>query len=217
MIIVNTSSLSENVVVNNTPSNKNVVEIRTAKQGTTSLGKLRNMAVHLVPLGCIWTTWDDDDWRSDDYISTLYDAMHEARALKARYLVFTNRLEWNTCTDFVYRVTMRTGTFVFFVYKDETLPKYDDTDTREDESIMRFLKASPRTTVFNNVHNAKLYLRLVHGNNSSEFVDTSKTRIDRDPQGGYSESDADAEEVAYVGNVKKKYYGNVKLKQSCTK
>ena len=46
----------------------------TSKDGIT-LGDLRNISLSYVPNNEIWTTWDDDDWRSSNYLSILCKMM----------------------------------------------------------------------------------------------------------------------------------------------
>lgn len=211
LIIVNTSDQALQTTDANhlMKVDRSILEIQTVRHKHTTLGSLRNMALSLVPFMSIWTTWDDDDWRSDDYLSSLYYALTRDRA--KRYLVYMNRLEWNTNTDLVYRVSMENGTFVYFVYKDDVMPDFDNSDTREDESIMRYIRyntdADKRTTILDN--DPTLYVRLVHGRNTSEFVDPDKRQIDTQSHGGYVESEATREDLKYVDGVKK-YYKSVK-------
>lgn len=183
----------------------NIIEIMLQKQ--MRLGTMRNLALHLVPPGAIWTTWDDDDWRSDDYLLTLFKAMNKDPS--KRYLMYTNRLDHNINTNFSYNVEIPSGTYIFFCYKDP-LMKYDDLDTKEDAITKKYiLQKSHQTVIYKN--DPSIYIRFIHNNNTSLYVNPQKTKINYYKNKEiYFEKDATAEQVQYIDTVKKKYYNNVK-------
>ena len=166
LIIVNEGS--QNII---DKKNNRVLELKV--QGL-SLGKMRNIALDLVPPNAIWTTWDDDDWRSDDYLRTLYDEL--MRHPTKKYLMFCNRVDHNMNTNFSYRVQLMSGTYIFFAFKDPLI-QYDDVSTKEDAVVKQYLiRNGNRTHVFFN-NDPLLYIRFIHKSNTSTYINTRKRSI----------------------------------------
>jgi hypothetical protein len=152
--------------------NYRIIEIFVPK--STPLGVMRNIALDIVPPNAIWTTWDDDDWRSHDYIQILSDALHFNDNKK--YLMYCNRLEHNLITNFTWRCHIRSGTYIFFCYKDPELT-YDEVENKEDIIIKNLMYSrSERLTILSNNTHA-IYIRFVHGTNTSQFVNNAKNEI----------------------------------------
>ena len=70
-------------------------------------GNLRNIGLAMVPPDAIWTTWDDDDYRAPIYLSVMQKEMakHDAHVL-----TFTERIEFNANTGYVWQMTEFTNT-----------------------------------------------------------------------------------------------------------
>ena len=186
-----------------THATKNKIEVHIKN---TSLGAMRNIALEFVPPDAIWTTWDDDDWRSDQYLETLYNAL--AKNTNKKYLMFTRRIDHNLNNDFTYQVHLPSGTFIFFCYKDPLL-KYDDLPTKEDAVVKQYLlkKKIDQLMIYEN--DPKLYIRFVHKNNTSVYLDKGKSKINKySIKSPYFEYDAYKDHINYVNIIKKKYYNN---------
>lgn len=183
----------------------NIFEINVEK---TKLGTMRNIALELVPPDAIWTTWDDDDWRSKNYLSILFHQLNKDTSKKC--LMYKNRLDHNLNTNFTYQVHIASGTYIFFCYKDPYL-RYDDLDTKEDaKTKQQILEKGSETIIYDN--DPSLYIRFVHNNNTSVYVSALKTQIRSHELNThiYLESDANIRNISYVNFIKKKYYDNVK-------
>lgn len=170
------------------------------------LGTMRNLAMELVPPNAIWTTWDDDDWRSTDYLSTLYTALSKQKNKK--YLMFTRRIDHSFNNDFTYQVHLPSGTFIFFCYKDPLL-RYDDVANKEDAVVKRYLLQKQLNKLVLYENDPKLYIRFIHQNNTSVYLDKNKSKITQySNKSPYFEYPAYDEHIHYVNTIKKKYYNN---------
>ena len=138
-----------------------------------TLGSLRNMVLNTIPHSQIWTTWDDDDWRDHRYIDI---AINQLRRTHSDFMMLTQRIDYNTTTDFAYGVTLKSGLYAStFAYVNDRI-RYDNLNSMEDQCIKRlgFLYSKKPTTM---VNDPLLYIRLVHGNNTSQYVKKQKTCI----------------------------------------
>ena len=178
--------------------NSNKIEIFVKK---TTLGKLRNIALELVPPNAIWTTWDDDDWRCQDYLSILFHALNKNKS--KRYLMYTKRIDHNLNNNFTYEVHIPSGTYIFFCYKDPML-KYDNLDTKEDAITKQYILGRlEKTLIYEN--DATLYIRFVHNNNTSVYVDKfKKCTANYKKKSSYFEYNATNLQKQYVNKIKKK-------------
>ena len=149
----------------------NMIEVHIKN---TPLGTMRNLALEFVPPNAIWTTWDDDDWRADVYLSTLYNALQKHK--NKRYLMFTRRIDHSFNNDFTYQVHLPSGTFIFFCYKDPNL-RYDDIPNKEDAVVKRYLLNDQFHKLFIYDNDPKLYIRFIHKNNTSVYLDKKKSKI----------------------------------------
>jgi hypothetical protein len=190
-----------NIPVIDAQSPDNISEIFVPRD--TTLGRMRNMSLERVPEGAIWTTWDDDDWRSDDYIQTLYN---ELRAHPTKmYLMYCNRLEHNFNTDFSYNVSIPSGTYIFFAIKCPNI-KYAEIMVKEDSPVKRFMYNNMDKTVIYKTNDPLLYIRFVHKNNTSLYIDYSKTEIVTNNQGVVFENNVNTQQENYINSIKKMYY-----------
>ena len=178
---------------------QNTVEMTVKGQ---TLGGLRNIALEIVPPNAIWTTWDDDDWRASTYLDTLFSKLNSDP--RKRYLMYCNRIDYNVNTNFAHRVKIPSGTYIFFAYKDPLI-RYDATHTKEDAVVKRYiLSQGERTTLYTD-NSYMMYVRFVHGTNTSVFVDVRKSKVNRNLGGYVVEGDVTRQERAYVDLVKKNY------------
>lgn len=204
LIIVNEGK-QKIVNCNNDWERKHIFEIQVNREKTKmKLGDLRNISLQLVPPNAIWTTWDDDDWRHKKYLDTLYRALINSRK---KFLMYKNRIDHNFNTSLTYRVTIHTGGYIFFAFNDPNI-WYDSLDTKEDAVVKRYFEEQMKLNkvlLFNN--DPKLYIRFIHTNNTSLFINQNKTNLISNKV--IHETDVSASERLYVNNVIKKYYRNV--------
>lgn len=199
------------IIVNETTTNvlkqpkSNELEIMIT-HNTKSLGQLRNIALSLVPPDAIWTTWDDDDWRSDDYLRVLYNKLLEN---KKKYLMFTTRIDHNLNTNFTYNVRIQSGTFIFFCMKDPYM-QYDNKKTYEDLAIKEYILRKPNELVLFDNKDPKIYIRFIHTNNTSQFVNPNMSKIRKyNKESGIIEYETNEGDVKYVQHIIDKYYRNI--------
>jgi hypothetical protein len=170
---------------------------------TLTLGAKRNMALKLVPSNCIWTTWDDDDWRSNDYLNVLYERL--VRFPNKKMLMYCNRLEHNMNTNFTWRVSIPSGTYIFFGFQNNNI-EYADLNTKEDSIVKKYIYEHPQDIVLFQNNDPKMYVRFVHRSNTSVFINPMKTTVKSnritDPVHEFS---ATQKEKLYVNRIKKMY------------
>ena len=88
--------------------------------------------------------------------------------------------------------------------------RYDDLDTKEDAITKKYILRNIHHTVIIN-NDPMIYIRFIHKNNTSVYVDPNKTRIvDSKNKLLYSEHESTSIHKRYVDKIKKKYYDNVK-------
>jgi len=153
----------------------NIFEFHVAKdKHSLALGDLRNIALELVPIDALWTVWDDDDYRSPQYMSTLQKHMHKTRA---DAVVFTSRTEYNHNTGLVWKMKLKSG-FVTVLAKQDKRIKYQSKDSMEDSdlvSTLRRLKKVATLDTDSTLDSAyDFYIRTVHTGNTSLYVDQAK-------------------------------------------
>lgn len=139
------------------------------KQNNLTLGEIRNLSLELVPPNAWWTLWDDDDWRSSDYISQLVSWSHGYD-----FVMIQNRIEYNITNGFAYTLTLRTGLMSFFSRRHPLL-RYEHVNTKEDVIVKQTALRHFKTRVVNNP--SHMYIRLIHGKNTSPFVDARKNTV----------------------------------------
>ena len=171
---------------------------------TLTLGAKRNMALKLVPSHCIWTTWDDDDWRSNKYLDMLYERL--MRFPNKKMLMYCNRLEHNMNTNFTWKVSIPSGTYIFFGFQNNKI-EYADMNTKEDSIVKKYIYEHPQDIVLFQNNDPKMYVRFVHKSNTSVFINPMKTTVRNtnritDP---VHEFPATQKEKDYVNRIKKMY------------
>lgn len=182
---------------------ENIFEIVLQKDDMT-LGDLRNIALELVPHDACWITWDDDDYRDPKFLSVLYDQMQKN---KAEMVSITRRLEFNMNTNFIWKMTLKTG-MVFCLVKKHGFFKYMSKDSMEDvELIKSYQSRGLKVVLFKN--DPTLYVRLVHNNNTSLYVDPVKNTLnDNAIVGNYIEEKVNDKERQYAMKIIYDYYKN---------
>jgi hypothetical protein len=195
LIILNQSK--EKLVLDDHPS---ILEVFVEK-GNKSLGELRNMSLQFVPPNAIWTTWDDDDWRAPKYIATMVNTMNKERA---NFLMFQNRIEYNSLNDYSFQLSLKNGLMTFFSVYNKNL-QYEHVSTSEDLKVKKYAMKHIKTHIYNN--DPTLYIRLIHKNNTSVYVDTNKNNLKNTNNNKvYFENKLNKKEQEYVDNIISKYY-----------
>ncbi len=164
-----------------------VVEFRVEKtQNALTLGDLRNIARALVPPGAIWTTWDDDDYRAPRYLTTMIREMGSADVL-----AWTRRTEFNANTGLVWGMELSTGFNALIFARQDMRLLYSRQDTMEDTHLIEAARRlGKRVIVYRN--DPAIYVRTVHANNTSLYVDKYKTAVPLGKKNTYSEFALDA-------------------------
>lgn len=197
LIIINHSKNLNNRVLTNNDGTDGIVEIHVEKSPTMLLGHMRNMALELVPFNALWTPWDDDDIRAPNYLSFLakhMTSLHHAVA-------FTDRMEVNLQNKFVWRVSLKpNGTVHILCRASDKRVRYLLRDTMEDVNLHRdILRLGHQINVVQD-NDPTLYIRLVHGNNTSLYVDPNRAELKF-----AFEKRATSEERAYVLHASEPY------------
>lgn len=151
-----------------------IVEFQVPKSKGTLLGHLRNIALDLVPYNALWTTWDDDDIRSMDYLSTLQKHMSPSYHAVA----FCNRIEVNRKTGFVWGVSLKPhGTVHILCRASDKRIRYLQRDTMEDVHLHRdILQFGHQIKVIQD-NDPLMYIRVIHDTNTSLYVDPNKVNL----------------------------------------
>lgn len=174
------------------PVVNNIYEFMIDKHNGITLGDLRNIALELVPPDALWTTWDDDDYRHKNYLKILKNVMDDNNA---DTVVFTRRYEFNNVSSFVWEMNLKSG-FVFVLSRKDKRIKYKSKDTMEDTDIINLCRKYGKIHIFDN--KPSLYIRMVHGNNTSLYVNNDKSRIIPPQRKGLNYIEKDVSE--YVQN-----------------
>lgn len=156
----------ENIMKTNHPE---ITELIVDKTHLT-LGDLRNMALEFIPINSYWLTYDDDDVRDCNYFRYL---MKKIKHYDAIFL--KNRFDYNLNNHFVYKCSFTRGMPLIFCKKIIGL-KYLEKDTLEDIELQNdILKLGKIYKVIDN--DPILYIRTLHRNNTSSYVDKNKIDI----------------------------------------
>ena len=198
LIIINEGT--ERLIIN--PNNEpRIIEIMIERKDYMTLGELRNIALEYVPMLQIWTTWDDDDWRSDNYISILYQKL---KTQKVDVVMFTNRLEHNLRNSFSWMITLNSGFILFFGIKD-WYTSFENVDYNEEIKLKTHIKKNVKHYIYNN--DPSMYIRIIHDDNTSVYVNFNKFKIqDTSSNIDYLERNISETQQEYVTTIIDKYY-----------
>jgi hypothetical protein len=168
------------------------------KKGIT-LGDMRNIAFEFIPDDAIWTLWDDDDWRSDDYLDYLYTNLQDK---DYDYVLFAKRLEHNLNTGFTWIMELKSGFVILFGRKQSSGKyKYESKEVNEDVLLKKHIIDNLKFKLIEN-NDPKIYIRMVHKTNTSILVNQNKSRVkDTSQNKVYYEYDASDDDVRYVKNI----------------
>jgi hypothetical protein len=195
LIIINQSK--EKLIKKN---DENILEVYIDNENKT-LGNIRNISLQFVPPDAIWTTWDDDDWRHPMYLSTMMKAMYDDNL---DFLMLANRIEYNMNNKFSFKSSLKTGFMHFFSKYNENL-QYDDVQTSEDVTVKQYAIDNLKYKALDN--DSRLYIRFVHGDNTSVYVNENKDYIkDTSRNQIYFENKLNKKERSFVNNIIFKYY-----------
>jgi hypothetical protein len=188
----------------------NILEIKLddrEKKGMT-LGDMRNIAFEFMPDNAVWTLWDDDDWRSDDYLDYLYNNLQDKD-----YVLFTKRLEHNLNTGFTWTMELKSGFVILFGRKQVSDKcKYESKDVNEDVLLKNYIKDNLKFKLIED-NNPNIYIRMVHKNNTSILVNQNKSCVkDTSQNKVYYEYDASEDDIRYVKNIVDEKYNMVYYK-----
>lgn len=199
LIIVNLSDSP--ILTEQERTDDRVLEVRVKRNGL-SLGAIRNVSLEFVPPHAWWTLWDDDDWRSRDYLERL-----RSWSQGYDFLMIQNRIEYNTTNGFAYVLTLRSGLMSFFAKRLPEL-RYDDLDRKEDVLVKRTAEATLRCKAIDNP--AEMYIRMVHGMNTSPYVNNSKDTLrDTSHHKEYFERSLSEQESLYMRKILSSKYKHV--------
>lgn len=175
------------------------VKVEDREQKGITLGDMRNIAFEFIPDDAIWTLWDDDDWRSDDYLSILYSNL-----LDNDYIMFTKRLEHNLNTGFTWTMELKAGFVIFFGRKCPKC-KYAKIAVNEDIALKKYIVENLKYKILSN--EPRIYIRMVHKSNTSLLINKNKQKV-KDTRNNkvYYEYDSTETEKAYVKNIVSKKY-----------
>lgn len=136
-----------------------------------NLGEIKNIALDMIPESSLWTIWDDDDYRSLDFLTTLYNTLKIENAFAC---TITRRVDYNIITKFGYEATKQDG-FVTILSRNKKNIRYLEKTTMEDLSLIKDIQKNGRLVLIKN--HPLLYIRLIHSSNTSLYVKSNKNNI----------------------------------------
>jgi hypothetical protein len=182
-----------------------VTEIMFSKNDHMTLGDMRNFSLDLVPLHALWTIWDDDDWRHPRYLELMHKNMvdHDADAVFIK-----NRLDYNLGNHFVYRARFERG-MPFVLAKKIDAIRYLSKESLEDIRLLNdFELYDKKVYMINN--DPRWYIRTIHGQNTSIYVDAQKSSIvNYSHESAYREFDVTDKEKRYSQDIVGRYFRNI--------
>ena len=198
LVIVNHGE--RRVIVQSQDENK-VYEFMVDKTANKlTLGELRNIALQMVPFGALWTIWDDDDYRPPSYLDALVNKRTE---LATDVLAICQRMEYNILLQTSWIAAKKSG-FVLFIAPRDDRVTYLDLDSMEDMNILdSFANVGYKVKAWKD-NSPNMYLRLVHNNNTSRYVNPSKTYLINGPD--YSERNVSEDEEKEINKIMSTYF-----------
>lgn len=183
---------------------KDIEEVMFDKSYMT-LGDMRNFALDLVPFQALWTIWDDDDYRHSKYLELLYKTMNKH---KSDVVFIKNRIDYNFLNQFSYRCKFDKG-MPFFLAKKTEVVRYLSKDSLEDIRLFNdFELRNKKISLIDN--DPRLYLRTLHGKNTSLYVNNQKgTIVIYSNESQYHEYDTTQKEKEYVKKIIETYFNSI--------
>lgn len=181
---------------------KNVYELMVDK-GNMSLGDLRNLSLELVPMNAVFYIHDDDDYRPNNYIQYMIDHLLQTKSIA---VFLKNRLEYNLANGFTFKSSFDNGNTHIMCIKIDRL-RYLDKNTLEDVELQKDIKSFKKK--YHAIDNdPKMYLRIIHQNNTSPHVsDERKSIVKYSDKSYYKEYEVTKDEKEYVDKIIKEFYG----------
>jgi hypothetical protein len=176
-------------------------EFKIDKSNMT-LGDIRNVGLELVAPESYWTTWDDDDYRDKEYLEILYKHTNNG---KRDLVAFTDRYEYNYNTDFFWQTTWLRGYPTCLVKLDKRF-KFLSKDSMEDVHLFDHYKTYNKDIYVYENNDPKLYLRLVHTENTSLWIDKNKDEHRLKKGASLYENTVDYETSKYYTTFLSLYY-----------
>lgn len=189
-----------------TPIQKNIFELNIDKeQNNLTLGELRNIALSIVPFNALWITWDDDDYRHSNFLMFLYNVLQKQNA---DLVTFTKRLEYNRNTGLIWKMTIKSGAVLALCKKFQFFEYLNKNSMEDIHLIDSYKNQNKKVVIIDN--DPKLYIRLVHENNTSLYVEKykRKTISTRNKKSNYLEENVSPDEENYVKKIVSSYYNN---------
>lgn len=150
----------------------NITEVIVDKKNKT-LGELRNISIKYIPKDAVWCCWDDDDIRSPEYLSILYKHLSNGSP-NTKAVVIKNRIDFNIKKNTAWKTSLDTG---FYWYMMRNIPefRYTHINTKEDMLIHKNLTRLGNNSIQTIDNDPFLYIRIIHGGNTSTYVDPDQT------------------------------------------
>lgn len=180
----------------------NIHEHMVVKGTSMALGDMRNLALDMVPKGSYWTTWDDDDYRPPHYISWMYKNL---KSHGADLLTYTQRYEYNYTTGFFWQTIWKHG-FVTGLVKQDDRFRYKSIDSMEDKDLLNDYRRLGKRVIVLPENDPSIYIRLVHGGNTSLWVDPVKTAVKKNTGNFWEERDVPYDIKSVHSNFISDYY-----------
>lgn len=187
------------IPVTNDHDEDNIQEFFIHKSKDLSLGAIRNMMLELVGFNDLWITWDDDDWRSPELLTVMH---RELRKNNAVAVALTNRFEYNINQEFVWKSYLSKG-FPHILAVYDRRAQYLDKDTMEDVELIASYTNLGKVVQLDNANSD--YIRLVHGSNTSLFVNPDKRTTIANGNAHYNESQTSTKEREFVIEIMSRY------------
>lgn len=185
MIIIN--HCSNKTSVKELFPHENIFEYQIDRHAL-SLGEMRNLALTFVPFNNLWITWDDDDWRHPSFIQYMLKFFDKDPLLTC--IAFSERYNYNMNTKFAWQTTLQTG-YPHVLCKSNPLIRYDDVNTMEDINLIKnMLKTGFKVYIIKR-NDPGLYIRIVHNDNTSLYVDKMKGSVNSTKGFVYKENSVD--------------------------
>tara|TARA_B110000261_G_C13021267_1_gene332214 strand:- start:146 stop:562 length:417 start_codon:yes stop_codon:yes gene_type:complete len=123
------------------------------------------------------------------------------------FLMFENRLEHNFINGHSFRVKLKSGTSVFFCKKTAYVQYDNNKGTMEDVVVKKTALSKYKCITINN--DPTMYLRFIHSNNTSVYVDSERYTIRNTINNkDFFEYVLSKNEEKYIDKILSKYYKN---------